>query len=578
MIIQTHTGPYEVCFDEDVFATLGGLTDGSTHFIVDEKVAGLYHNQLAGVLASPSVLLIEALEGNKSLDVLPAYVNHLTAHGIRRDHQLVAIGGGIIQDITCFLAATMLRGMDWIFYPTTLLAQADSCIGSKSSINCGSDKNILGTFTPPKRVSVHAGFLDTLDAKDIKSGIGEMIKVHVIDGPDAVAAIGADYDRLFTDQAVMKRFIRRSLEIKKTYIETDEFDRGVRNIFNYGHSFGHAIETATQFAVPHGIAVTMGMDLANFAAWRMGVGSEDTYQRLHPLLRSNYRQFSSQPIVLKRFLEAISKDKKNTGSGSVTLILPDRDGKVFKDSYVNDEKFKEICCRFFDAIKSSTSSFEAIVFDLDGTLIDSAPDVCAHMNRVLIAGGRRELSLEDIKSAIGGGGRELVEKAMILTGAPGTEQEIDEHVSAFLNSYASLPVEHTTLYPGVIETLENLKAEGIAMGLCTNKPTATALPVIAALGLEKYFSFVSCGDTAKHKKPDGRHVLDVIEQLNATPTTAVMIGDSENDITAANNAGVKSVVVTFGYAHKPHDELGANAVIKGFAELSDVLTQITHGH
>ena len=149
MKIQTHVVPYDVCFDDDVFATLEQLADGSSHFIIDEKVAGLYREQLAKVLASDSVLMIEALESNKSLEALPAYVDHLTENGIRRDQKLVAIGGGIIQDITCFLAATILRGVDWHFYPTTLLAQADSCIGSKSSINCGPDKNILGTFTPP---------------------------------------------------------------------------------------------------------------------------------------------------------------------------------------------------------------------------------------------------------------------------------------------------------------------------------------------------------------------------------------------------------------------------------------------
>ncbi len=356
LIIQSHAGPYEVHFDEDPFPALNAApatAGGGAHFIIDEKVGGLYRRQFEGVLNSQSVLRIEALEENKSLDKFPAYVDHLVGQGIRRDHQLVAIGGGIIQDITCFLAATLLRGVDWSFYPTTLLAQADSCIGSKSSINSGAAKNILGTFTPPRRVTVFSPFLDTLDETDRRSGVGEMIKVQVIDGPDSASAIAADYDRLFEYPDVMAHYIRRSLEIKKGYIEDDEFDRGRRNVFNYGHSFGHAIEAATDFAIPHGIAVTIGMDMANYTGLRLGVGSEDFYRKLKPVLRKNYHGFESHPVPASRFRAAISKDKKNTGSGTVTLILADKGGRVFKDSYANDDAFEGICTDFLESERNS---------------------------------------------------------------------------------------------------------------------------------------------------------------------------------------------------------------------------------
>jgi 3-dehydroquinate synthase len=132
---------------------------------------------------SEKVLIIEATEENKSLAQFPAYVDSLFGLNVRRGQKLVAIGGGIIQDITCFLAATMMRGLPWMFYPTTLLAQSDSCIGSKSSINSGEVKNILGTFTPPEQVVIDVDFLKTLEEKDIFSGIGEMIKVHAVETP-----------------------------------------------------------------------------------------------------------------------------------------------------------------------------------------------------------------------------------------------------------------------------------------------------------------------------------------------------------------------------------------------------------
>ena len=118
----------------------------NTHFIIDDHVADIYSDSLCNVLKSPSVLRIEAREDNKSLARFPEYVEHLVTQQIRRDHTLIAIGGGIIQDITCFLSATLLRGINWQFFPTTLLAQSDSCIGSKSSINSGELKNILGSI------------------------------------------------------------------------------------------------------------------------------------------------------------------------------------------------------------------------------------------------------------------------------------------------------------------------------------------------------------------------------------------------------------------------------------------------
>ena len=218
--------------------------------------------------------------------------------------------------------------------------------------------------------------------------------------------------------------------------------------------------------------------------------------------------------------------------------------------------------------------FEALVFDLDGTLIDSAPDVCASVNRVLKAKGRRELMLDEAKDMIGWGGRVLMEKALSATGEPGSEDEIDDTLRAFLESYAEHPAENTVVSPGAVEALETFKAAGVKMGICTNKPTATTSPVLKALGLDGYFDVVSCGDAAPHKKPDGRHVLLVVEQLGATVDTAAMIGDSENDIHAAVDAGIRSVCVTFGYAHVPLEDIGADALIDRFEDLPRALRQI----
>lgn len=348
LIIQSHKGPYAAIIDDEAFQRLDSEISPAHHFVVDERVADLYSTELAKVLASPSVLRIEATEANKSLDKFPAYVEHLVSRRVRRDHVLVAIGGGIIQDIVCFLAATLLRGVEWHFYPTTLLAQSDSCIGSKSSINVGRIKNILGTFTPPARVRITTRVLKTLDERDVRSGIGEMLKVHAIEGPESFERIAADYPRIQTDASLMCHYVRRSLEIKKKFIEQDEFDRGIRNVMNYGHSFGHAIEAATDFAVPHGIAVTIGMDMANYASMRFGLTGSEHYQRMHPVLAANYAGFEKTEIPMDAFISAIAKDKKNRAA-NLNLILPDAAGRVSPVTRPNDATFLAVCQEYLSA-------------------------------------------------------------------------------------------------------------------------------------------------------------------------------------------------------------------------------------
>jgi 3-dehydroquinate synthase len=259
----------------------------------------------------------------------------------------VAIGGGIIQDITCFLATVILRGLPWFFYPTTLLAQADSCIGSKSSINSGKIKNIIGAFTPPNGIVIDVNFLDTLENQEILSGIGEMIKVHAIDSPESFDQIAVDYDRMIQDRSVMEKYIYNSLLIKKRLIELDEFDLGPRNVMNYGHSFGHAIESATNYAIPHGIAVTIGMDMANFISVGLGVSDMGNYRRMHTLLKKNYQTYEDSQIEPEALISALKKDKKNT-SLQFKLILPDKDGKITIGLYDNNSELHQLIERFLE--------------------------------------------------------------------------------------------------------------------------------------------------------------------------------------------------------------------------------------
>ena len=352
MEIQSHKGSYCVEFDDECIEQFAGWDFDTTHFIVDRKVTQLYPEQLQPILEAPSVLLLDAFETNKSLEKLPDYVEFLVDKRIRRNHKLVAIGGGIMQDITSFLATTLLRGVEWVFFPTTLLSQADSCIGSKSSINCRGTKNILGTFNPPKIIYLSTRFLRTLELSELKSGVGEMLKVHAIAGPGDFQSIASDFDALFSNSAMMMKRIQRSLEIKKEYIEKDEFDKGPRLVFNYGHSFGHAIEAATNFAIPHGIAVSIGCDMANYCAFRLGISTKQIWKRMSPTFKANYQGYEKVEIPFESFISALGKDKKNTGKDSYSLILPDKNAKIVKDSFTNSQALRDIFRDFLTGLKN----------------------------------------------------------------------------------------------------------------------------------------------------------------------------------------------------------------------------------
>lgn len=341
LTINSHKGPYVVHFVDGLLSTPQSFLEGDPHVIIDANIAKIYKSGLKSVLSHPNTIVLEATENTKSLQQIIPVIELLVQHKIRRTHHLVAIGGGVIQDITCFIASILLRGIDWHFVPTTLLAQADSCIGSKSSINLESAKNIVGTFNPPRTVWIDAVFLSSLGDSEVHSGIGEILKVHAIDSPESFDSVATDYELMLGDHVVLRKYIRESLLIKKRFIEIDEFDTGIRNIFNFGHSFGHAIEAATNFGVPHGIAVTMGMDMACKISHARGLLPTQQLNRMHEHLRKNYLSFIDVEIPVNEMLNALMKDKKNT-STTLGLIFPVGDRSVIERvDILPDETFKK---------------------------------------------------------------------------------------------------------------------------------------------------------------------------------------------------------------------------------------------
>ena len=222
--------------------------------------------------------------------------------------------------------------------------------------------------------------------------------------------------------------------------------------------------------------------------------------------------------------------------------------------------------------------FSTLLFDLDGTIIDSAPDVCASINQTLSAMGRPPITVDDTKSLVGFGARALCEKTLAIAGKPGNEKDINFLLTGFLDWYRKNPSEHTVIFPGALKALSLFKDAGIQLGICTNKPEATCFPVLDALKLRHFFSSVICGDTLEFRKPDPRHIFHTLDDMGADASSAAFVGDSEADIEAAHNAGIPCVLVTFGYCHVPFDTLNADAIIDHFDNLDPALKAMAIAH
>ena len=300
-------------------------------YLVDQKVWTLYRERYFRHIDSSRVVPVEANETNKTLGTVQRFYDSLIRRSAKKNALLISIGGGIIQDVSGFLASTLYRGIRWIYLPTTLLAQADSCIGSKTSLNYKKYKNLIGTFYPPHLVFIDTNFLLTLDEADFNSGLGEVAKLHIMAGPESWRRFIVDLPSLRrSKKGVLAAAIRRSLLIKKSYIEEDEFDRARRNLLNYGHCFGHALEKVSNFRIPHGQAVALGMILANNVSRNRRLLSraadEEIFEILAPLITVRpFRYLLRTDLII----EAMKKDKKRTGKG-LPLISMQADFKLKK--------------------------------------------------------------------------------------------------------------------------------------------------------------------------------------------------------------------------------------------------------
>ena len=214
-----------------------------------------------------------------------------------------------------------------------------------------------------------------------------------------------------------------------------------------------------------------------------------------------------------------------------------------------------------------------ILFDLDGTLIDSAPDLVGTLNIILKRHGRTTLTISAVKKLVGNGARALLERGFKETGAPA--ENLDALTVEFIETYVPNCAVLSRPFSGVIETLDTFANSGYRMAVCTNKPQAPSETILTKLGLMQYFEVVVGGDLFPMRKPDPQHLLGALQLMDAPENPAIMVGDSYNDVASARNAGMPVIVVTYGYTTTPAHELGGDILVDHF---SDIVTAVARLH
>ena len=311
----------------------GGKLVIITNPVVEKLYGGALEQNLTGEGFRVIILSVPDGEEQKSLANVGRLYHELSDFYAERTTPILALGGGVIGDLAGFVAATYLRGVPLIQIPTTLLAQVDSSIGGKVAVNHDQLKNKIGAFYQPGLVISDINILGTLLSKEMASGLAEVIKSAVVWDREFFSYLEVNLDRIQSlSDRELEETVYRSVKIKAEIVEKDERDLGLRSILNYGHTIGHAIESAMDFKMSHGEAVAIGMLAAARISNRLGILDINEVTRLRSLIKRANLTAEIPELDLERVVRAVRHDKKIL-AGKIRFVLP----KAIGDVFITDE-------------------------------------------------------------------------------------------------------------------------------------------------------------------------------------------------------------------------------------------------
>jgi 3-dehydroquinate synthase len=332
--IKSKISDYKLGFVDTIQDIEKYIDQPNTITFIDQNVDTLYP-----LLQRPDNIVLPSSEAIKSYTGIARVLQNLTERKANIQTKLVVIGGGVLQDLVGFCASIYCRGIQYTLVPTTLLAQADSCVGGKTSINFLDRKNILGTFYPPTDIIIYPKFTQTLPELDYISGLGEIYKFHILQNKIL------DLD----PSSFIEPMIHDGLKYKIDILSRDEFDKGERKFLNFGHTFGHALESTSEHAVPHGIAVIIGSMIAVMVSKELGYdvsNYDDIIKKGILLIEKTHLQFKQEWFDLDLLLEIIKSDKKSIGKLTMVLI----DNKPFLEDVEDISILQKVLNQIYEVI------------------------------------------------------------------------------------------------------------------------------------------------------------------------------------------------------------------------------------
>jgi len=315
--------------------------------VSDENVNPIYFENMQHLLESFGAKVFSAVisagENSKSLDVYENLITQALQYGLNRKSAIIALGGGVAGDLAGFVAATYMRGIDFIQIPTSLLAMVDSSVGGKVAVNHSLAKNIIGAFYQPEFVYINVRTLATLPKREFASGMAELIKHGFIYDKNFLNSLIANMDKLMSlDFDVLAEAVTISCRIKAQIVEQDEKETGIRAILNFGHTVGHAIEAVAGYdKYTHGEAISIGMVYESLIAKEMGLVDDIYIERLRSILKRAMLPTVMKDIDTGKLIERMSYDKKNQDNG-ITFVLPTDYGKVKIFNDIGNDLIKRV--------------------------------------------------------------------------------------------------------------------------------------------------------------------------------------------------------------------------------------------